>query len=259
MKTISEYRTAVLTVLGDPGGRRYSEEQIDLALKEALGKLGTFRPNRETVKVKIAELRGKEAVIKWVPDPSSDVLTVRDESGHWYCAADYRTGGRMYLQLYGDVFVAAAGDQSPAYHTGAGRGNIDDGPGVPFADGSGRGGGVRDADPGAECNRSVREASGGHRASDRTIGDPHRGISRGAGGSGFQGCDAPQSMACAGVLILNGSRHDDPVVTDIIKTVPLKNSMRRSGFGVNDAGQKIYGPFPDHAAVHSACLRPCTG
>lgn len=39
MKTVSEYRTAVLTVLGDPGGRRYSEEQIDLALKEALGKL----------------------------------------------------------------------------------------------------------------------------------------------------------------------------------------------------------------------------
>ena len=105
MKTISEYRTAVLTVLGDPGGRRYSEEQIDLALKEALGKLGTFRPNRETVKVKIAELRGKEAIIKWGPDPSSDVLTVRDETGHWYCAADYRTGGKMYLQLYGDVFV----------------------------------------------------------------------------------------------------------------------------------------------------------
>lgn len=105
MKTISEYRTAVLTVLGDPGGRRYSEDQVDLALKEALGKLGTFRPNRETVKVKIAELRGKEAIIKWVPDASSDVLTVRDESGHWYCAADYRTGGKMYLQLYGDVFV----------------------------------------------------------------------------------------------------------------------------------------------------------
>ena len=109
MKTVSEYRTAVLTVLGDPGGRRYSEEQIDLALKEALGKLGSFRPNRETVKVKIAQMRGKEAVIKWVPDPSSDVLTVRDESGHWYCAADYRTGGRMYLQLYGDVF-AGEGD-----------------------------------------------------------------------------------------------------------------------------------------------------
>lgn len=103
MKTITEYREAVLTILGDSTGRRYSESQLDMAIQEALGRLNSYRPNKETVKVKIAEMRGPEAVLRWVPEPSAEILTVRGENGRWYNAADYRTGGKTYIQFYGDA------------------------------------------------------------------------------------------------------------------------------------------------------------
>ena len=102
MKTAADYRNGVLTVLGDPAGRRYLEAQVDMALETALGGLDQYQPNKETVKIKIAAMRGREGVLKWQPEAGYDILTIRNEDGSkWYDASDYRTGVWTYLEFYG--------------------------------------------------------------------------------------------------------------------------------------------------------------
>jgi len=44
MKNVSDYRAEMLTILGDPAGRRYREAELDLALRQALQTLGDCRP-----------------------------------------------------------------------------------------------------------------------------------------------------------------------------------------------------------------------
>lgn len=43
--TLSDYRALVLGILGDPSGRRYSNDTVDLALKEALAELQRYIPD----------------------------------------------------------------------------------------------------------------------------------------------------------------------------------------------------------------------
>lgn len=100
MKTITDYRAEILIVLGDTAGKRYSEPQLDAALRQALDRLNKSRPVRETYKVKVAEREIREAILNWCPGPDADILTVRNESGDWLNVSDYRTGGRTYLRIY---------------------------------------------------------------------------------------------------------------------------------------------------------------
>ena len=110
MRTAADYRRGVLTVLGDPGGRRYLEDQVNMALEMALGDLSKYRPNKDAAKIKIAAMRGREAVLKWQPEPGYDILTIRNEDGSkWYDASDYQTGAWTYLEFYGEK-VPAEGD-----------------------------------------------------------------------------------------------------------------------------------------------------
>lgn len=107
MKTIDEYRTCILILLGDTAGRRYSETQLDLALQEALRQLDSYRSNKETVKVRIAETSGPTALLRWVPAPDAQLLSVRSESGRLYSTSDHRTGGKTWLQFFGDTLPKA--------------------------------------------------------------------------------------------------------------------------------------------------------
>ncbi len=50
MNTLSDYRTLVLGMLGDPAGRRYSNDMLDLALRQALAEWGTYLPGTWTVR-----------------------------------------------------------------------------------------------------------------------------------------------------------------------------------------------------------------
>ena len=110
MKTITEYRAEMLLTLGDTAGRRYSEAQLDSALRQALDRLNRARPARVTYKVKVDAMETREAVLNWCPGPDADILTVRNSAGAWLTAGSYRTGGKTYLTIYnGDL--PAAGDQ----------------------------------------------------------------------------------------------------------------------------------------------------
>ncbi len=100
MKTITDYRTEILVTLGDTAGRRYSEAQLDSGIHKALDRLNKSRPARETVKVRIAEMETRDAILNWCPGPDADILTVRNASGDWLAAADYRTGGKTYITIY---------------------------------------------------------------------------------------------------------------------------------------------------------------
>lgn len=106
METIAEYRTGVLTVLGDSGGRRYTEAQLDMALRQALSQLDSQVPGREAVKVRIARMNGTEAVLNWLPPDGADILAVKGENGMWYNAADHRVGPNTFIQFYGKPLPA---------------------------------------------------------------------------------------------------------------------------------------------------------
>jgi hypothetical protein len=109
MKTIAEYRSQTLIILGDTAGRRYSEAQLDQALRQALERLGSYRPARETYKVSIETIEIRDAVINWCPGPDSEILTVRNSSGEWLGASDYRTAGKTYISIYSGP-IPTAGD-----------------------------------------------------------------------------------------------------------------------------------------------------
>ncbi len=49
MKTLSDYRTLTRVLLGDPAGRRYSDETVDMGLLEALSEWGRRLPGEWTI------------------------------------------------------------------------------------------------------------------------------------------------------------------------------------------------------------------
>lgn len=110
MKTISEYRAETLILLGDTAGRRYSEAQLDTAIRQALLTLKKYVPRKETVKVKAASSENREVVLNWCPGPDAEILTIRNEGGEILTASDYRTGQRTYLEFYNSRSIPAAGD-----------------------------------------------------------------------------------------------------------------------------------------------------
>lgn len=110
MKTISEYRAETLILLGDAAGRRYSEAQLDTAVRQALGMLKKYLPRKETVKVKAASSEHGEVVLNWCPGTDAEILTIRNEGGEVLSASDYRTGVKTYLEFYNSRNIPAAGD-----------------------------------------------------------------------------------------------------------------------------------------------------
>ena len=109
MKNISHYRAAMLTILGDAGGRRYSEAVLDMGLKQALQVLCAFVPNKETVKIRVTKISGNQAETGY--PPPGEILTIRDRNGAWLNGVPYRTMGKLYLNFYGDGPRPAAGDE----------------------------------------------------------------------------------------------------------------------------------------------------
>ena len=110
MKTISDYRTETLILLGDTAGRRYSEAQLDTAIRQALSMLRKYLPQKETVEKAVAAANGREIILNWCPASDAEILTIRNAGGEVLTAADYRTGTRMYLQFYNSPMIPAAGD-----------------------------------------------------------------------------------------------------------------------------------------------------
>ena len=101
MKTITEYRAEMLLTLGDTAGRRYSEAQLDSALRQALDRLNQYLPVKEICKVKIAAAEGCEAVLNWCPGPDANIVRVRDAAGKELNAALRREAGRTIVSVRG--------------------------------------------------------------------------------------------------------------------------------------------------------------
>ena len=110
MKTISDYRAETLILLGDAAGRRYSEAQLDTAIRQALDQLRKYVPRKDTETKVVASVDGTEAVLDWCPSSVTEILTIRNAGGDVLDAADYRTGLKTYLQFYNTRPVPAAGD-----------------------------------------------------------------------------------------------------------------------------------------------------
>ncbi len=134
MKTITEYRAETLIILGDTAGKRYSEAQLDTALRQALEQLNRARPVRETYKVKVADRETRDLILNWCPGADADILTVRNESGEWLKASDYRTGGKTYLTIYDgpvpevgtSVLLEVTGGHTISGLDGAGQTSVSD-------------------------------------------------------------------------------------------------------------------------------------
>ncbi len=70
MKTVSDFRADMLTILGDAGGRRYSESMLDMGLTEALADYGGSCPYAEFVQGRITAYENGSAVVQWAFPPS---------------------------------------------------------------------------------------------------------------------------------------------------------------------------------------------
>ena len=110
MKTISDYRAETLIILGDTAGHRYSEAILDTAIRQALGMLRKYLPNKDTEEVTAAAVSGSEVVLNWCPASTAEILTIRNAAGEVLTAADYRTGARTYLQFYNTRSIPGVGD-----------------------------------------------------------------------------------------------------------------------------------------------------
>ena len=107
MKDISDYRRDVKIFLGDTGGRRYTDSQLDMGFREALDQFRHSWPHKDVIRVKVAEMEGNTAVIKSIFDPGTEIISIRNESGQFLDAADYSTVGKLYLSFMGEDRVNA--------------------------------------------------------------------------------------------------------------------------------------------------------
>lgn len=100
MRSVSDYRADVLTIVGDAAGRRYSESILDMGLREALGEYRKYYPRKELIRTRVTgfEAGGKSAVVPWLLDASAEVLSVRSETdGEELNAACYAEPGRLII------------------------------------------------------------------------------------------------------------------------------------------------------------------
>lgn len=110
MKTVTDYRADIRTILGDESGRRYSDSMIDMGLREALGAYRTFCPRKETVKQRVSAVDGVSVILPGFLDTGIEVLTARNGSGYWLEFGEYRTEEKVYLNCYGMQNLPAAGE-----------------------------------------------------------------------------------------------------------------------------------------------------
>ena len=109
MKGVEEYRRECRVLLGDAAGRRYSDEMLDMGLREALGVYRSYCPRKETVMQRAQAVDGMSVMLPAPPlDPGVEILTVRDaDTGLWLEFAVYTTDRNTYINCYSGPVPAA--------------------------------------------------------------------------------------------------------------------------------------------------------
>lgn len=109
---LSEYRTQIRLLLGDINGRRYADDQLDLALKQALETASSYLDERNTIRVRIKEILNRTVVLNMELPAGVRVLAVRWASNHEYMHCSIRSQmGKTYLDVSETDPMPAAGDQ----------------------------------------------------------------------------------------------------------------------------------------------------
>ena len=98
MRGITDYRSDVLTILGDASGRRYSESILDVGLRKALSTYGDFFPRKELIRASIAAVENDHAVVPWMFGEDTNVLSVKYH-GEYCPFAAYKEPGKLILNL----------------------------------------------------------------------------------------------------------------------------------------------------------------
>ena len=112
MKTVEEYRRECRVLLGDPQGRRYSDDMVDMGIREALEIYGDYCPRKETIRMKVSGKDGFQLTLAGMLDPGTEILTARaDGSPVWLNFAEYRADQKVYLMCYGAQQLPDPGDQ----------------------------------------------------------------------------------------------------------------------------------------------------
>lgn len=110
-KKLSDYKSDLLILLGDASGRRYSDDILKMALRQALATFGEYWPNKYSIEADISSYEGSLAVLATSPDAGTVILTVqRKSTGEWLDFADYRTGANTYIALYGQKIRPEVGE-----------------------------------------------------------------------------------------------------------------------------------------------------
>lgn len=105
MKTINDYRKDCLTILGDPSGRRFSEDMLDMGLLEGLRLYRNYCPRKGLIQSRVTEVRDGSAVLPWLLDASVVVLGVRCGAlGEELNAGSYQEPGRLVVTAPGKRF-----------------------------------------------------------------------------------------------------------------------------------------------------------
>ena len=110
MKKLSDYRSDMLTILGDESGRRYSDPVLDMGLREALAAYRSFFPRKEIFRQQVSAVDGVSVILPGFFEQGSEILTARTESGYWLDFGEYRTADKIYLNCYGGKNLPAAGE-----------------------------------------------------------------------------------------------------------------------------------------------------
>lgn len=98
MRDVADYRRDMLSILGDAGGRRYSEVMLDMGLREALAEYAGFFPRRVCVTGTVDHTEGDMAVVPWLFGDDAAVDSVRVD-GEYRDHAEFAEGGKLYVKL----------------------------------------------------------------------------------------------------------------------------------------------------------------
>ena len=114
MKVLSDFRGSVRVYVGDGMNRRFSDDTIDMALRETLGIFRDYIPNKVTRSVNVDAVDGRELEISCTEpeeDLDGDIISVlRDCNNEFISAVEYRYGTKTLLMIYGSSRIPAAGE-----------------------------------------------------------------------------------------------------------------------------------------------------
>lgn len=111
MESIESYRSSVRTLCGDLNGRRYSDEMVNMGIRQALKILSGMLPVTDLIPVQVLKRSGNTVEIDFSPEPGSEIRSVRRaDSGKRLNAAQSGRGMHTGLRFFDTAELPGPGD-----------------------------------------------------------------------------------------------------------------------------------------------------